>query len=430
MRTPRQVLLSAALLSAVAGCDKATPAKPPGAAALSGPLRPGPDAQDRLQEALIKARPGDAIQLEEGVFALSRGLSLTVDNVTLRGRGMDKTVLSFKGQTSGSEGLLVKASGFVLEDIAFEDAKGDAVKVTDAKGVTLRRVRAEWTGGPKETNGAYGLYPVLSEDVLIEDCVAIGASDAGIYVGQSKNIIVRGSRAERNVAGIEIENSIGADVYGNVATQNTGGILVFNLPDLELKNGRGTRVFKNEVFENNHPNFAPQGNIVASVPPGTGVMVMAVDEIEVFENTISKNQTANLAIVSYVLTQRPIKDDKYDAYPEAIYVHDNAFDGGGESPEGALGLLAKPILGVPFPDIIYDGITDEKKLVDGKPASGRGIYFKNNGGADFANLNFGKLSPAEILTGKGKEVVSRDLAAHDGALPPLPEIKLAVGIRP
>src|SRR6185436_8691984 len=110
-------------------------------------------------------------------------------------------------------------------------------------------------------------YPVLSEDVLIEDCVAIGASDAGIYVGQSKNIIVRGSRAERNVAGIEIENSVGADVYGNVATQNTGGILVFNLPDLELKNGHGTRVFKNEVFENNHPNFAPQGNIVASVPP-------------------------------------------------------------------------------------------------------------------------------------------------------------------
>jgi parallel beta-helix repeat protein len=68
-------------------------------------------------------------------------------------------------------------------------------------------VRVEWTNGPDENNGAYGLYPVQSSNVLIEESVVIGASDAGIYVGQSNNIIVRNSRVEFNVAGIEIENS-------------------------------------------------------------------------------------------------------------------------------------------------------------------------------------------------------------------------------
>ena len=53
---------------------------------------------------------------------------------------------------------------------------------------------------------------------MIEHCIAIGASDAGIYVGQSNNIIVRNCEAFQNVAGIEIENSIKADVHSNNET--------------------------------------------------------------------------------------------------------------------------------------------------------------------------------------------------------------------
>ena len=139
------------------------------------------------------------------------------------------------------------------------------------------------------------------------------------------------------MAGIEIENSTRADVYENVATDNSGGILVFTMPDLPKKDGRHCRVFKNKVLANNHENFAPKGNIVATVPPGTGVMIMANDQVEVFDNTIEKNQTAGLSIVSYLITDKPIKDDKYDPFCEAIYVHDNRFAANGEKPAGALG---------------------------------------------------------------------------------------------
>ena len=134
---------------------------------------------------------------------------------------MDRSVLSFKNQAQGAEGLLVNADNFTIENLAIEDTVGDAIKINESDNVVIRNVRTEWTGGPLTTNGAYGIYPVQSSNILIDGAVAIGASDAGIYVGQSTQIIVRNSRAEYNVAGIEIENSTFADVYDNVATNNT-----------------------------------------------------------------------------------------------------------------------------------------------------------------------------------------------------------------
>ncbi|HEX5842344.1 MAG TPA: parallel beta-helix domain-containing protein, partial [Pseudomonas sp.] len=175
------------------------------------------DFQKALQTQLIKAKPGSVIEIPAGTYQLDRSLSLKVSGVTIKGAGMDKTILSFKGQKSGAEGLLVDASDFTIEDIALEDSKGDALKVVGGKNIIIRRVRTEWTNGPATENGAYGIYPVQTENTLIDGAVAIGASDAGIYVGQSRNVVVRNSRAERNVAGIEIENTIDADVYDNVA---------------------------------------------------------------------------------------------------------------------------------------------------------------------------------------------------------------------
>src|SRR5207244_1726219 len=146
------------------------------------------------------------------------------------------------------EGLYVTADRFVLQDIALEDSPGDLFKALGSQGLTIRRVRTEWTDGPHTANGSYGLYPVECSSVLIEDSIVKGASDAGFYVGQSHGIVMRGCLAQYNVAGIEIENSTDADVYENTATNNTGGILVFNLPGLQFTDGRRTRVFRNQIF--------------------------------------------------------------------------------------------------------------------------------------------------------------------------------------
>jgi len=343
------------------------------------------DYQKQLQTQLITAEAGDVITIPAGVHNINRGLSLNVSGVTIRGEGMDKSILSFKGQIQGAEGLLVSASDFTIEDLAIEDAAGDGLKINEGSNIVIRRVRTEWTNGPDEKNGAYGIYPVQTQNVLLEECVAIAASDAGIYVGQSRNVVVRNNRVERNVAGIEIENTIAADVYGNIANENTGGILVFNMPDLPQP-GHSTRVFGNTVVGNNTDNFGAEGTPVASVPAGSGIVINSNDKVEIFDNDIADNNTANIIISSYYATgfqgTREMAAN-YDPYPETIYVYDNRLSGGGSSPDGFdLKALKVAMFGLSgsLPDILWDGYVNTDKLdANGKHLPEYAICIDNSG---------------------------------------------------
>jgi len=348
------------------------------------------DYQTVLMEQLIDAQPGDVIEIPAGVFSFDRSLSLTVDGVTIRGAGMDETVLSFANQTSGAEGLLVTASDFTIEDLAIEDTRGDALKVNEGENIIIRRVRTEWTNGPDTDNGAYGIYPVQTVNTLIEEAVAIGASDAGIYVGQSRNVIVRNSRAEYNVAGIEIENTIGADVYGNVATNNTGGILVFNMPNLPQP-GHSTRVYDNQVFDNNTGNFGHPGTPVASVPAGSGIVINSNDRVEIFNNDIRDHRTANIIISSVYSTgysDVSVQED-FDPYPETIWIAGNTLGEGGGNPDNvelqALRVLMFGLNGN-IPDVLWDGFQNPELLVDGEMPDIYRICL-NNGDAQMLNVD-------------------------------------------
>jgi parallel beta-helix repeat protein len=333
--------------------------------------------QKKLQEQLLDAKPGSVVEIPAGTYHLTSGLTLRGDGVTIRGAGMEQTVLSFKNQVTGPEGMLVYGNNFTIEGLTIQDSKGDGLKINDGDNITIRKVKVQWTGGSKVSNGAYGIYPVKTKNVLIEDCVAIAASDAGIYVGQSNGVVVRRSRAEANVAGIEIENTINADVYDNVATNNTGGILVFNMPNLSQP-GHSTRVYKNKVEKNNLGNFAAKGTAVASVPAGSGIVINSNSKVEIFDNDVTDNQTANVIISSYhstgYFTEKGVAAN-YDPYPKAIYVYGNRFKGGGDSPDGLdLKALKIAMYGISghLPDVLWDGYVDTRLLVKGQlPAEQR-----------------------------------------------------------
>ena len=360
-------------------------------------------SEDRLMAQLIDANPGDVIEIPEGTLNFARGLSLTADGVTIRGQGMDKTVLNFADQIAGAEGLLVTASDFTIEDLAIVDAKGDGLKINEGENITIRRVRAEWTGGPKTENGAYGIYPVQTTNVLIDDTVTIGASDAGLYVGQSKDVVVRRNRAEYNVAGIEIENTVNADVYENIATNNTGGILVFNMPQLQQE-GKATRVFNNRVFANNTGNFGHPGTPVASVPAGTGVIVNSNDLVEIFDNEISDNQTGNIIVSSLHTTgySEEQASASFDPYPEGIFIYGNTFTGGGDNPDTPeLKMALQLLFGDEgrLPDVIWDGYYDEAKLIDGVMPDALKICIDNGDiGVLNANGPSGFMQPSTDMT--------------------------------
>ena len=378
-------------------------------------INPGENAQEELQEALILMSEGDTLIMRSGFYSFEDGISLDVDNVTVTGEGMNETILDFKNQQSGAQGFLVTSNKVTLKDFAILDAKGDALKVIGSKGINMINLRTEWTGGPKSTNGAYGFYPVESEDVLIDGCIAIGASDAGIYVGQSKNIIVRNSIAQYNVAGIEIENSYYADVYNNLASHNTGGILIFDLPDLPQQGGHHIRVFDNKSIDNDTDNFAPEGNIVGEVPRGTGIIIMANSDVEIFNNVMSGNGTVNLSVVSY---SDETDDPNYYPHPRRIQIHNNTYGPGGFDPDIETGELAKALYEISngnMPDIFWDGVVPISQMIFGQPNEDK-LKMKEN-----SDVSFLTISPLKYILGFSNPIKT-EKKEFTGAINPLEPI--------
>lgn len=369
------------------------------------------DLEKEILEAFILAKDSSTIYLPEGHFLFSQSLSLDdKKHLTIKGMGMDKTVLSFKGQQQGAEGIkITNSQNITLEDFTIEDAAGDNLKISDTDTLSLRRIRSAWTGRVSTENGAYGIYPVLSTNILIEGCEAIGASDAGIYVGQSKDVIIRNNRAFYNVAGIESENSSRVEIYDNEAFENTSGLLIFNLPGLTVF-GNQVKAYNNNIHHNNLKNFGVKGSIVSAVPKGTGVIIMATQKVDFYQNSIANHKTTNLAVVSYEIfaadqdpeanplstaaEQQGIraidsnfeKDQAYNPYPGNIYLHDNVFENKNLLPTlsndfGKLWYFKNRAI---IPDIVYDGILPEGSAIQDAEVK---LCIQNNGVISFAYLD-------------------------------------------
>jgi len=344
--------------------------------------RKGQDEVEQVVEAFILAEDSSTIEIPEGFFELNTQLILdNKKSVRIKGAGMDKTVLSFRNLKSGGEGVKLVGNNITVEDLTIEDAPGDGIKAQHTDGITFRRINVTWTHGDKSKNGTYAIYPVQCKNVLIDECIASHSKDAGIYVGQSENIVVKNSLAFGNVAGIEIENSDNAEVFGNTARDNSGGILVFNLPGLPKSDGKGTKIYDNDIINNNHENFAtpvgegPNGNTVTMIPPGSGVVLLAAKEVEIFNNRIHNNKTTGVAIASYQITGFPTDAPNWSPYTTKVFVHGNSYQRKSLSMPDLtreLGQLVS-IHNAHGPgktqDIIYDGIWDKalSETIDSNP---------------------------------------------------------------
>jgi parallel beta-helix repeat protein len=365
MRTP--LVASAAvgaLLLSLTACSKSTAGGgtvcPNGAAYCFNPASPESD----ISAAFASAKDGDVISFAAGTYTFTNQLALgSASNVTVVGAGV-QTIFDFSKQLAAEDSIFAQSptANLTLKSFAVKDSPGNAIKVLGVKGLTFDSLTVTWTGADPSAHGAYGLYPVQSSNVLIQNCSVSGASDSGIYVGQSQNVVVQKNECFQNVAGIEIENTYGADVHANNSHDNTAGILVFGLPGLQQEGGHNVRVYANTIANNNTKNFAAKGDIVSIVPAGTGFFVMACSNVEVYGNTLSGNGTVATAAISYFVSQLPVSDPKYYPYSSDVYFHDNTFSGNGTAPDltSPLGLLMDTGFNVfpamHTPDVVYDGI--------------------------------------------------------------------------
>lgn len=360
------LMVAASAVWSAAGCGSFSPD-------CTTTIQPSDDPEANRQTitaALVEPSDGDVICLREGTYRLSSQLTLNasgVANVEIRGESQDGTILDFAGQTEGGNGILVDGiNDFRASNFTIKNTAGDGIKVQNANGVELVDLTVTWDGGPDTDNGAYGIYPVLAQNVLVEGNKVSHASDAGIYLGQSNTAIVRNNEAFANVAGLEIENTSNADVHSNELYDNTGGLLVFDLPNLQVKDGSQNKIHDNTIRNNNRDNFAESGTIVSIVPKGTGILLLATDRNDVHDNTIENHQSVGLAIISYGLVEafqsnNAAADEDYDPYSEANYIHANLFANNGEDPADiALGLSG----GNALADMIIEGAVNPS-LPDG-----------------------------------------------------------------
>jgi parallel beta-helix repeat protein len=387
-------------------------------------VAPGGDAHEALQGALIDAKAGDVVHIAAGRYDLKDGLTLDAPGVTVRGDGPGKTILAFDAQKGGAEGLLITGDRDTVRGFSVLNAPGNGLKSKGVDQVSFIDLDVEWTDGPKETNGPYGIYPVSSTHVLVDRVTAKGASDTGIYVGQSQNVVIENSHAEGNVAGIEIENCFNVDVHDNVSTHNAGGILVFDLPGLPQMGGHSTRVFKNEVVMNDTPNFAPKGNIVANVPTGTGIMVMANRDVHVFDNHIDGNASVAVMLVAYLQT---FDDPKYDPLPRDVAVHGNRIGRNGFAPTFPGGSDLAQALGGSIPPVMWDGVVAYR--IPGGGASTDAVRLAVADGP-VVNLNL-KTQGAPVTQARPAVVASiNDGAMTEPAPVALPAAQLALAAAP
>jgi cytochrome c peroxidase len=311
--------------SLVAKQNVGTPPDPTGERAPQTiTVKPG----ESIQSAVARARPGDTIEVMPGIY--NEEVTVDINNITLRGvKASESNAQAARpvldGKNTLSDGVIATGDNFVIEGFEVRDYVANGVVVQNARGPVMRDLVVDHTG-------LYGTYPVSCTGVTIERVRATRIADAAIYVGQSRDIVVRDCEAHHSVTGIEIENSVNAVVENNYVHDNTGGILVFVLPNNPSKVGRNCKVVNNRVIENNLPNFGNPSSIVGKVPPGGGIFVMAADETEVTANEIRGNNSYGVSVVS--LTIAFPKGTAFDVgpTPENTWVHGNTYADNGRQP--------------------------------------------------------------------------------------------------
>ena len=152
-------------------------------------------------------------------------------------------------------------------------------------------------------NKNYGIFPVSSKNGIITRSSAVGADDSGIWVETSENVKVTYNLVEGNVNGFEVSNSDDILLAHNEARGNTIGMAILFLPDIFAvrPDTRRITVRGNHVHDNNKPNTAGEGAILSTVPPGTGILYVGVDDSLIARNVVENNDFIGIALVDYCL---------------------------------------------------------------------------------------------------------------------------------
>ena len=318
---------------------------------------------DSIQASVKAAAAGDTILVYPGTYRET--VYVDKDDITLKGVVEEGEWPNLEGDKLLNDAILYSGNGFSVEWFKITNYKGNAIMGQAGNNFSIRN---NWI----IDTGVYGIFPEFGENGLIENNVLSGIEDAAIYVGMCDHIDVRNNRVFDNVAGIEIENSRHALVEGNIAHNNTGGILVFITPGLPIKTSYDAIIRRNTVIDNNTPNFAIPGSLVSTIPAGTGMIVLAGDDVIIEDNIISGNNTAGIIVTSQDFATDVAGDPDSDPNPDRVQIRDNVMYDNGNDPATDVKVLMLTQLSTTGPDIMaYKGAAEAER---GSCVSRKGAY--------------------------------------------------------
>jgi len=304
-------------------------------------------AGQSIQDAVGKATPGDLIRIYPGVY--NETVYIDKDNITLQGVIEKGEWPVLDGQKTMNDAILYSGNGVLVENMKITNYKGNGIMGQAGNNYVIRN---NWI----VDTGVYGIFPQFGKNGVVERNVLTGIEDAAIYIGMCDNIDVRFNEVYGNVAGIEIENSRHALVEFNYAHDNTGGILAFLTPGLPIKTCYDVIIRNNYVYNNNTKNFGAVGSTVSHIPKGTGILIMAADDITVENNIIMGNDNAGITITDYGYAGVDhASDPESEPNSDRITLLENFMSNNGNDPIDDVKALMVTQLSKNGPDIIAVG---------------------------------------------------------------------------
>ena len=300
-----------------------------------------------IQEAVGEAKPGDLIRIYPGVYHES--VYIDKDNISIQGVIENGQWPVLDGEKKLNDAILYSGNGVLVENMKITNYKGNGIMGQAGNNYVIRN---NWI----VDTGVYGIFPQFGKNGVVERNILTGIEDAAIYIGMCDNIDVRFNEVYGNVAGIEIENSRHALVEFNYTHDNTGGILAFLTQGLPIKTCFDVIIRNNYVYNNNTKNFGAVGSTVSHIPKGTGILIMAADDVTLENNIIMGNDNAGITITDYAFAGVDhANDPESEPNSDRITLLDNFMSNNGKNPIDEVKALMITKLSKTGPDIIAVG---------------------------------------------------------------------------
>lgn len=362
---------------------------------------------ESIQNAVKAAQAGDTVAVYPGTY--KETVYIDKDGIKLSGVIVNGEWPMLDGEGVKNDAILYSGNNVIVENFHISKYKGNGVFGQAGNNFVIRNNIIDDTG-------VYGIFPQFGKNGLISGNVLSNIADAAIYVGMSDNIDVIANEVFDSVAGIEIENTRHSLVEGNYVHDNTGGILVFITPGLPIKTTYDTIIRRNFIVNNNHENFGAPGSTVAGIPAGSGIIIVAADDVVIEDNIITGNESFGIGTTDFGFFQS--SDKEVEPNPDRVVILNNVMANNGENPAGVIKSLMALQMTSKGPDIADSGAGIDKCILN--PGQYRTVGLSNYYTCDFATstsygtrtMTLAEPAPGFVLEGSSAEKFEKELGRH------------------